>query len=239
MRILNLLGGIELAGVPAESSNRLLAQTKVVAFLAYMALAPTGRYQRRDLLVGLLWPELDQSHARAALRKAVLAVRTALGDDALLGRSDEELLLVTDRLSCDVRLFRERVDHGELAAALEMWHGELMPGFHLPGCAEFGSWLDSERAAVTERASAAAWALAIQLERSNDLSRAGKLARRAAKYEWSDERLLRRTMLMLQRIGDRAGALKLFEDCARRFKSELETEPSAETAALAATMRQA
>ena len=143
MRVLNLLGGIELAGVPAESSNRLLAQTKVVAFLAYMALAPTGRYQRRDLLVGLLWPELDQSHARAALRKAVLAVRTALGDDALLGRSDEELLLVTDRLSCDVRLFRERVDHGELAAALEMWHGELMPGFHLPGCAEFGSWLDS------------------------------------------------------------------------------------------------
>ena len=46
-------------------------------------------------------------------------------------------------------------------------------------------------------------------------------------------------MLMLQRIGDRAGALKLFEDCARRLKSELETEPSAETAALAATMRQA
>jgi DNA-binding SARP family transcriptional activator len=42
---------------------------------------------------------------------------------------------------------------------------------------------------------------------------------------------------MLQRIGDRAGALHLYEDCARRMRSELDTAPSAETEALVAELR--
>lgn len=234
---LNLLGGVELTGLPAESANRLLAQAKVVGFLAYLALAPRGRFQRRDRLVGLLWPELDQSHARAALRKAVHATRQALGPDALTARGDEELLIDDAQLSCDVRRFTDDAESGRLASALERYHGELMPGFHLPGCVDFGSWLDNQRQAVTQRAAAAAWALATQAEASKDLTKAGQYARRAVEFEWSDERILRRTMQMLHRIGDRAGAIRLFEDAARRMRAELATEPADETVALVDTLR--
>ena len=236
-RALYLLGGIEVRGVPADTADRLLAQSKVVALLAFLALSPPGRHQRRDRLVGLLWPELDQAHARGALRKAVHAIRGALGDDVLVGRGDEELMLASDLLSCDAREFTEHADAGRLARALELYRGELMPGFHLGGCAEFGSWLDQERASVAHAAAAAAWALAIRMEANEKFTEAGGMARQVMQYEWSDERVLRRTMVMLQRIGDRAGAIRVFEDFARRLRAELDTEPSAETAVLAATIR--
>ena len=234
-----LLGGVELSGVTSALADRLVAQTKSVALLAYLALAAPGRYQRRDKLVGLLWPELDQSHARAALRKAVLMVRSTLGDETLLGRGDEELLLAPDRLWCDAADFCASADSGKLAKALKLYRGDLMPGFHLAGCAELGMWLDDQRGQLIERASAAAWAMARRLEEDSEFTEAGNLARMAVRYVWSDERVLRRAMLMLQRLGDRAGALRLFEDVARRLRAELETEPSGETVQLASTIRKA
>jgi DNA-binding SARP family transcriptional activator len=211
---LYLLGGIEVRGVPAEAADRLLAQSKVVGLLAYLALSPRGRHQRRDLLVGLLWPELDQAHARGALRKAVHAVRGALGEGTLVGRGDEELMLASDHLSCDAWEFTEDAEAGRFRDALALYRGELMPGFHLSGCVEFGSWLAQERTAAAHGAAAAAWALATQLETEQRLTEAGNMARQVVQYEWSDERVLRRTMLMLQRIGDQAGAIRVLEDFA-------------------------
>jgi len=70
-RQLVLLGGIALRGIDADAADSLLAQPKIVAFLAYLALSPAGRFQRRDRLASLLWPELDQAHARTSLRKVV------------------------------------------------------------------------------------------------------------------------------------------------------------------------
>ncbi len=235
--MLSLLGGIELTGVDVRRANELLAQMKVVGLLAYLALAPSGRYQRRDRLVGLLWPELDQSHARAALRKAVHAIRGTLGDNALVGRGDEELLLSPDRVFCDAREFTILADSKRLTRALELYRGELMPGFHLTGCAEFGSWLDQERMTAARSAAAAAWALAVEAEGSNNFTLAGAMARRVMQFEWTDERVLRRTMQMLQRIGDRAGAIRVFEDFARRLGAELDAKPSGESMALAEGIR--
>jgi serine/threonine-protein kinase len=112
-----------------------------------------------------------------------------------------------------------------------------MPGFHLPECGEFDRWLEETRAAALDRVVAAAWALARESEEHELLTDAGRWARIAARRAWSDERVLRRALLMLDRIGDRAGAIGLFDGFARRLRSELETEPSAETVALVARLR--
>src|SRR5687768_6336039 len=88
---LYLLGGIELRGIDREAADRLLAQPKITALLAFLALSPEQRPQRRDRIVALLWPELDQGHARTALRKALHMLRTTLGADAVRNRGDEEV----------------------------------------------------------------------------------------------------------------------------------------------------
>jgi serine/threonine-protein kinase len=236
-----VLGGIALHGTadPA-AADRLLAQPKVVALLAYLALAAAGRatrYQRRDRLVGLLWPELDQGHARGALRKAVHAARGVLGADALLSRGDEEIALADGALWCDAVAFGDAEEAGQLGRALELYAGELLPGFHLAECAEFGRWLDDARQELRERAAGAAWALAAYLAHAEQYTEAGRWARRAVRYAWDDERALRRALVLLDRVGDRAGALRLYDEFARRLRAEYDAEPSRETAAMAAALR--
>ena len=232
-----LLGGVELRGVPPATADHLLAQSKVVGLVSYLALAPAGRHQRRDRLVGLLWPELDQTRARAALRKAVYLVRTALGAHVLLTRGDEELVLAPKAIWCDAVELQRCADTGQLARAVDLYRGDLLPGFHLPDCTEFDAWLEAERAMALERVVAAVWALAQHLVTDSHMTDAARMARHAARLAWNDERVLRRSIMMLDRLGDRAGALQLFDGFARRLRAELEADPSPETEALAAALR--
>jgi DNA-binding SARP family transcriptional activator len=232
-----LLGGVELRGVDPNRADKLLAQPKLTALLAFLALAPEQRPQRRDRIVGLLWPELDQAHARTALRKGLHAIRNALGAEALRSRGDEEIGLAIPPLWCDVLELNAAAEGGRMLRAVELHRGELMAGFHLTGCAEFERWLDDERMAARERAAAAAWALASTLERDSRLTDAGLWARRAVRYSWDDERVLRRTLTMLTRIGDHAGALRLYDEFVARMKKELDADPAPETVALVRSIR--
>src|SRR5262249_14817053 len=152
---LDLLGRVELHGVPAEEADRILVQPKLVALLSYLALTGSrARYQRRDHLVAMLWPELDQAHARTALRKAVHAIRSSISTEVLLSRGDEEVGIAEGSLVCDATQFVAEIDNGRLAKAMDIYKGDLMPGFHLSGCAEYERWLDDERNDLRERAGA-------------------------------------------------------------------------------------
>src|SRR2546426_8861371 len=84
-----MLGGLNLLGVGGHELKSVLAQPKRVALLAYLAAATPKRLHRRDSLVALFWPELDQEHARAALRQALHGLRHALGEGVLVSRGDE------------------------------------------------------------------------------------------------------------------------------------------------------
>lgn len=232
-----LLGGVALHGVPAESAERLLTQSKVVALLACLALAPPGTFTRRDRLVGLLWPELDQPHARAALRKALHLARSILGDDTIVGRGDEELALAPNALWCDTTELREAVERGLLARAVDLYHDDLMPGFHLPECQEFDRWLEEQRAALREATVAACWALAQSLEAGNNGTLATKYAKKVTRLDKTNERLLRRAMQMLDRLGDRAGALAAYDEFTRRLRKDLDADPSPETVRMAESLR--
>ena len=205
--------------------------------MAYLLLAPSGRFQRRDRVVGLLWPELDQSHARGALRKAMHLVRECLGSESVVTRGDEELAVPADAIWCDAVELQRAAAAGQLARAIELYRGDLLPGFHLAECNDFESWLEEQRHAVLEQTVAAAQALATTLETTHQKTEAGRMAEYAARLAWHNERVLRRSIVMLDRLGDRAGALRLYERIAKRMRTELETEPSAETKALVDSLR--
>jgi serine/threonine-protein kinase len=235
---LTLFGSIDLRG-PSADIEAVLVNNKAIGALAYLSVPTVGRFVRRDILTALLWPELDQSRARSALRKTLHLVRRAMDERAVLSRGDEEVALSAEIVWCDAAAFTAAADAGFLVQALQFFRGELMPGFHLPECAEFDRWLDEERRAARERAAAAAWALAKRFETTDQYSDAVGMARRAVRFSWTDERALRRALLMLERLGDRAGAVHLYEEFARRLKLELETEPSPETVELAARLKSA
>lgn len=226
-----------MTGVDSALADRVLAQPKLTALLALLALSPGRSPQRRDRLVGFLWPDLSQERARTALRKAVHALRGSLGADTVVSRGDEDLALQAPPFWCDAAELQSASALGHVGRCVELYRDELMMGFHVAGCPEFERWLDSERESAREAAAAASMALATAMEQDERYTTAGRLAKKAVNVKWDDERVLRRAMQMLSRIGDHAGALRLYEQFATRMRKELDAAPSAESRALADTLR--
>jgi DNA-binding SARP family transcriptional activator len=231
---LELLGGIALRGSP--EADALLAQTKRVALLAYLAVASPRGYHRRDVIATLFWPEHDTEHARAALRKAVHAIRKSLGEDVILGRGDEELALNRDLVWCDVCAMQDAAQDDYLSRAYDLYRGPLMPGFFAdaPG---FERWLEDERAAAEELMVHVTITMAEREEKEQNLTVAAKWAKRAGKLALHDERLVRKVMNLLDRIGARADAVQVYERFARWLRESLDAVPSAESRELAERLR--
>jgi DNA-binding SARP family transcriptional activator len=234
---LRTLGTLDLVGPDGRELRAVLAQPKRTALLVYLALASPRGFHRRDTLAGLLWPELDAPRARAALSTAVYNLRRALGADVLLGRGVEELGLEFGRVWCDAAAFDEAVRAGDLEAALDLYGGGLLPGLHLDGAPEWERWLERERGRLRERARAAAWTLAERAEQADDLPQAAAWWRRALLLAAGDERTHRHLIALLDRSGDRAGALREYDALVRWLRTEFEAEPSAETRALIRAVR--
>src|SRR5215472_11203959 len=123
-----VLGGVQLTGADGRSLDELIAQTKPFAMLVFLVLAEPHGFHRRDTLLGLFWPEHDETHARGALRKTIHVLRQGLGEHVLESRGEEELGVVAAALSCDAAEFTDAIAAGRVAQALEVYRGDLLPG---------------------------------------------------------------------------------------------------------------
>jgi len=80
--------------------------------------------------------------------------------------------------------------------------------------------------------------MAQHLESEHDRTLATKYARKMTRLDKTNERLLRRAMQMLDRLGDRAGALAVYDEFARRLQKELGIDPSKETISMVTALRE-
>jgi DNA-binding SARP family transcriptional activator/tetratricopeptide (TPR) repeat protein len=237
---LETLGRVRLkAESTADEGAQSAAQPKRLALLAYLALMSGGGTVRRDVLLALFWPELGDEEARRALRQALHYLRRLLGEHVLVGAADE-LSVSTDQFRCDAVEFQQLVAAGEPGRALSFYQGDFFAGFHVPDVsAEFEEWVDRTRARLRRQASAAAWTAAGNAEAAGQRDESVSLGRRACEIEPDQESGWRRLMILQNRIGDRAGALRTFVELGERLRREFDADPSAETAALAAKLRAA
>ena len=234
---LRTLGALELTSADSNAAGSVLAQPRRAALLCYLALALPRGFHRRDTLFALFWHEYDAEQARHALRQSVYFLRRALGPKTIVSRGDGELGLAPDQVSCDVWALEAAVNQGRPADALALYQGEPLAGFHISDAPDFERWLDQERGRLRQLAMEAAWALAAEREREGDAAGAGEAARRAMAFSPTDETAVRRLILLLERVGDRAAAVRAYEAFAWKLEGEYELEPSAETRALVARIR--
>ena len=234
---LQVLGALRVEGTDPAVADELLAQPKALALLLYLALARPPGLQQRDRLVGLFWPELDQDRARTALRGTLHRLRQLLGDDTVENRGSESVALAPERLTCDALEFNDALSKNRLRSAVNLYHGELLPSFFLPGSDEFERWLEGERAYYAERFIHCAWQLVEQYEQDSEGTNATHLARVVARIASTDERMLRRVMTKLYELHDRAGAIEVYSRFAARLRKEYNVDPSAETVRLAERIR--
>src|SRR5258708_5474394 len=97
-----MLGGVDplriaLLGTPRiDVDGRPLAvdTRKATAMLAYLAV--TGHAHSRAVIANLLWPEASPDRSRAALRRTLSTLRTALGEGRLAGDRDSISIDLSD-----------------------------------------------------------------------------------------------------------------------------------------------
>jgi DNA-binding SARP family transcriptional activator len=237
--ILRMLGPVDLRAPDGRVLRAVLGQSKRLALLTYLAAARPVGFHSRDTLLGLLWPEFDQEHARAALRQALYVLRRALGPDVIVGCGDSVLGVDPSKLWCDVNAFEEATAAGDHARALELYRGEALRGFHVAGAPEFERWVDRTRARLSASAAASAWRLVDAEEESGNSARALDWMRVLLAICPDDERALRRTLSLLCQVGNRAEAIRVYEEFSRRIQEDYGLGPSSQTLALMATVRTA
>lgn len=236
---LRLLGSPELASrgqVDAPDLRAFARQPKRIALLALLALAPPPGTRRRDSILGLLWPELDDTRARAALRQLLHHLRRTLGAAAIVGSGSDEIGL-SPSVWCDVGAFDEALRERRPMAALQLYRADLLQGFFVTGAPpEFEQWLEAERARLRAAAAKAAWRVADERRSARDAAGALMWARRASSLMGDDESSLQRLIAFCDRIGDRAAAVRAYEEFSARLARDYGVEPSAETQALLQTV---
>ena len=230
------LGSVELKGSDGNELQSILARPKLLGLLSYLVAASPPGFRRRDTLMNLFWAETEPSRARSALRQSLYYLRQSLGNSVLIGRGEDELSVDPEQLWCDVIDFETALADGNAEQALELYRGDLLAGFFISGAPEYERWLEQRRDELRRKACAAAWELADRAEADGNSS-AGHWARRATELAPFDEKLAAQAIGLLDRTGDRAGAIRLYETFAQRLEDELDLQPSPETQALVDEIR--
>ena len=228
------LGRVRL--IAADGTESSAAQPKRMALLAYLAVSSAKGAVRRDALLALFWPELGDEEARRALRQGLHYLRRVAGD-VFLGEGDE--LRVRDgALECDAVELEKLLDDRRPADALGLYHGDFLDGFHVDDVAsEYEEWVERTRARLRRRAAVGAWSASESAEHDGDTPRAIELARRACELQPDQEAGWRQLMTLHERVGDRAGAMRAYDELAARLQREFDARPAPETTALADAIR--
>jgi DNA-binding SARP family transcriptional activator/Tfp pilus assembly protein PilF len=230
---LRTLGALDLRASDGHDVTALLRQPKRCALLVYLALAGSEGFRRRDTVVALFWPKLDDQHARGALRQALRFLRRVLGDGVITTRGEEEIGIEPRAVTIDVRAFEQSCETGNHAKAIALYGGDFLDGIFLSDASPaFEQWVDEQRGRLRTLAARTTWAVAEARRAGGDVPGALDMARRAAGFSPDSEAEVAREIAFLDASGDRAGALAAYDRLARRLAVEFDAEPAPETRAL-------
>ena len=229
---------IECNGEPIEIDRR-----KAIALIAYLAV--TGRSHSRDALATLLWPEYDQSRARAGLRRALSALKEALGGGWLDVDREAVGLKPDAEVWLDVGEFQDRLaecqTHGHpqeevcpaclppLAEAAALYRDHFLVGFTLRDSPNFDEWQFFQTEGLRDELASALERLTHAHSAQGEFEQAIAYARRWLGLDPLHEPAHRCLMQLYAWSGQRAAALRQYRECERVLKEELGVPPEEET----------
>jgi DNA-binding SARP family transcriptional activator len=207
-----------------------------MAILALLAVA-RDRGVARDRLLALLWPERDADRARHVLTQLLYAQRRDTEADLFLGT--KTLRLNPEAMTSDVGQFEAALEAGDGEAALRLYHGPFLDGFHLGDAPGFEEWLDRERRRYADLAREAAERMARRAAGTGDGAAAVTWWRRTVEIDpYSAGHALALAEALLAG-GDRAAALRELTAYRDRLLRDLELDPEPEVTQFLARLRSA
>jgi len=130
-----------LACIPSTDQT-LLTAGKPLGLLIYLALSP-GHTATREHMIDLLWADSEPDGARHALRQAIWFLHQRIGAQAIVASNTD--LTLARPIDSDRDAFVAAIERRDFEDAVELYHGDFLPGFAAPGGADFEHWADLER----------------------------------------------------------------------------------------------
>lgn len=209
--------------------------SKAQALLHFLAMT---NVQRRSLLAALFWPEFDQEQAGASLRNVLSNLRALVGDVLTIEREvvhlDREALWL-DVLQFETLLKRTgdtSTDMVQTAAAVSLYRGDFLEGFHVSDAPQFEQWATIERERLRQAVLNGLLTLADWHAGQADFADGLEDLDRLLAIDPAHESGHRQKMIMLARMGQRSAALQQYDVCRRVLTEELDVEPSPQTTAI-------
>jgi predicted ATPase/DNA-binding SARP family transcriptional activator len=218
---ISLLGGfcltLDSAPVTSVSSARLQS---LLAYLVLHRDAPQPRQQ----LAFLFWPGSSEAQARTNLRSLIHQLRQTLPQlDVFLCATVNTVQWRADApFALDIAEFENALAQGALQPAIDLYHGDLMPG-----C--YDDWIAPERERLQQRYTSALERLIRQLEVERDYRAAIEYAQRLLRYDPLREETYCHLMRLYALNRDRTGVARVYDTCVTVLRRELRLEPSLET----------
>jgi predicted ATPase/DNA-binding SARP family transcriptional activator len=219
---------------------------KAVALLAYLAV--TGQRHTRDSLVAFLWPEYDQRRGRAALRRTLSTLKSAVGGYGLAIERESLGLDWSADIWVDVLRFKDLLgqtrNHGHsfdescpaclapLSEAVDLYPGDFMSGFSLRDSPPFDDWSYLQGESLRRELSSALQGVMRCLQMERRYREAINYGSRLLDLDPLHEPAHRQLMALLALDGQRTAALQHYRDCVRILETELGVPPLAETTAI-------
>lgn len=227
---LYLLGAprIERDGAPVAIDRR-----KALALLAY--LETTRQRHTRDALAALLWPNDDGATARAALRRTLASLTSALGSEWFDTDREHIGLAAHPNWSSDLTAFRAASDDHSiqaLEAKVMLYRGDFLAGFSLRDSAAFDEWQLFQADELRQTFTDTIKQLAQAYTHSRSWQQAITAARRWLSLDQLHEPAHRLLMELYAQSGQRGLALRQYNECVRVLQEELGSAPEPETTAL-------
>ncbi len=218
---------------------------KSFALAAYLALTP--QQQSRAVVAALLWPEMDDTHARSALR-STLRTLTAPMPIAWIQADRSTLSLDWQQITVDVLEFINLIKlsgtHGhnretvcETCAALYQqaigfYSADFMHGFDVADSPEFDNWVMTQREWLRREYAELQRKLSNYYSEMQQFDLAINYAQQWILIDSLHEPAHRQLMRLLAANGQRSEALRQYKQCTDLLDAELATPPEDETIAL-------
>ncbi|MBV9865173.1 MAG: tetratricopeptide repeat protein [Abitibacteriaceae bacterium] len=238
-----------LGGLRARCADQVITRfrtQKAGALLAYLAYHHQ-RTHPREVLVEVLWPDIEPAAARNNLRVALVSLRhqleppgataggVILADRASLGLNP--LAISTDVIEFEATLqaAAQVQDAGERVQfwgkAVELYQGALLAGF-------YENWIPVEEQRLEELFFRAVRNLITELEQNRQLERALHYAQHAVTVAPLREEARRELMRLYVAIGELPAALRQYHEFEQLLEKQWGEVPSAATRALAHSISQ-
>ncbi|MGD2152429.1 MAG: BTAD domain-containing putative transcriptional regulator [Gemmatimonadales bacterium] len=218
--------------VDGEPLSGEAAWPKSLALLVYMAREPGP--DRRDEILGVLWPERDEKRARRALNQLLYTLRKT--SPQLTLESVEDAVDFGREVWLDVEEFERRLEANDPEGAVALYEGPFLADLAVNE-PDFDHWADRQRADLQRKFRKAALELASQAREAGDLDGAVAHCRRLVDSDTLDDEAQHLLIESLYARGDRVAALRQYEVYRDLLARELEVEPLEHTRELVERIR--